>query len=100
MSSYQLAWAADEDIEDIYVHGVVNFGLKRADQYLDMLYASFDRIIEFPSLGKLRADLLPHIRCLPVGSHFIFYRTMTESAHILRILHERVDVTPALFENL
>ncbi len=100
MSSYQLAWAADEDVEDIYVYGVVNFGLRKSDSYLDTLYEAFDLIARFPNIGKLRKDILPGIRCQPVATHLIFYLAESPMVTVLRVLHSRVDVTPALFENL
>lgn len=50
-------------------------------------------LAENPDLGVLRSDILPGLRSFPCDHHVIFYRVGKSTVTILRVLHERMNVT-------
>ena len=83
--------AADRDIHEIHVHGSENFGVARADAYLDLIEAALRRLSDFPELGRQRDDLDPPLRQLPVRSHIVFYQLIEDGIMVVRILDHSVD---------
>ncbi|MBS0275868.1 MAG: type II toxin-antitoxin system RelE/ParE family toxin [Proteobacteria bacterium] len=67
-------------------------GCERRDRYLAALRERFGNLRQWPELGAPRNDLGTSYRCLPVGRHVIFYRVAGDALHILRVLHQRMDV--------
>jgi toxin ParE1/3/4 len=53
-----------------------------------------DRIGRFPQSGRLRNDLEPGLRCVPLTRFpfLILYRIKSDGVEIFRILHQRKDL--------
>jgi toxin ParE1/3/4 len=49
-------------------------------------------LLDFPFLGRDRANFAPGVRSLPAGNHLIFYRVGQERVTILRVIDGRMDV--------
>lgn len=93
MTGYRLAPQAADDVLAIYLQGFDLFGLRQADAYQDELERAFQRLAEFPELGRARDGLTSEIRTLPTGSHVIIYEIQPPAVIILRIRHGREDWT-------
>ncbi len=63
MASYRLSDAALADLDKIYEYGILNFGLKQADQYFDGLVSHFRQIadspLSHPAVDEIRAGYRP-----------------------------------------
>lgn len=88
----ELSRKAQADLDDIRDYSVEQFGPRRALAYLDAVEHAFRRILSFPEIGVIRADVRERLRSLPVGEHRIFYVSEAGRVLIVRILHKRMDV--------
>ena len=91
MTGYRLSPQAADDVLGIYLQGFDLFGLRQADAYQEELDRAFQRLADFPQLGRPREDLNPAIRTLPTGSHVIIYEIQPPDVMILRVRHGRED---------
>ena len=67
------------------------WGLARAEQYIHALHEAFERLAEFPNLGRDASDIRPGYLRMGSGSHSVFYRKTERGILIVRVLHERMD---------
>lgn len=51
MGSYRLSKAAASDLDALYLHGILEFGLQQADQYFDGLVGRLQTVTDHPSWG-------------------------------------------------
>lgn len=86
---------AQLDLESIYLHLAMVASSKRvADSTLETIYASVERLAEFPELGSAFEDEdldRPYRRMLS-GSYWIYYTYNTSTLTIWRIFHTRQDI--------
>jgi len=90
-SNYKTSKLAEEDLLAIFLHGIENYGVKKAQQYSAEIDRTFNLLADYPGMGKTREELFPGALSFSVGSHIIFYRKITEQIEIARILHRRMD---------
>lgn len=88
---YDLTPAAKEDLRDIWLYTLEQWGEVQADQYLDQLEQCCERLVAHPQLGRARADLRSGYRSILEGNHLIIYRHHMGRIEIVRILHRRMD---------
>ncbi|MCP4383047.1 MAG: type II toxin-antitoxin system RelE/ParE family toxin [Hyphomicrobiales bacterium] len=86
MERYKLSKDAEDDLKRLYRHGVLAFGLARADQYFDALFERFDQLAENPLLYRAVDDIRPGYRRSACGAHAIYYRITAGTVEIMRIL--------------
>lgn len=93
MSQYQLVFApvAKDDLKAIYQFSVLQWGLAKAELYLEQIKYNVNLLLEHPFMGLERTDLLNGIRSLAVERHIIFYRIVENQIMIVRVLHSRQD---------
>ena len=70
---FHLTDAAIEDLLQIYVNGVEQFGIDAAEKYQDKIDHSLTLIGERPEIAPMRSDITPPVRVHPVGVHIIVY---------------------------
>jgi toxin ParE1/3/4 len=88
---YQLTEDADRDVEEILVYSIKNFGVVRTQHYFEALKDCIELLAENPGMGHSAEDILPEYLCFPHDSHMIFYKNLSSSILVVRILHERMD---------
>ncbi len=86
MSSCQTTNQADEDIIEIYIRGVQDFGVSAAELYLEKLRTTFELLADFPKMSRLWKEFRPPLRAHPCGSNMIFYSEVQNGVLILRVL--------------
>lgn len=90
-----LSPAAHNDLVELHAQGIEQFGLPKADAYLQVLeHALFQELPAHPLLGMSRPELGAGVRSLYRGSHHLFYRLDADAILVVRVLHERMNVTP------
>lgn len=93
MVSLQLVIApvAKNDLKDIYLYGLQQWGQAQSESYLSTLKNQFWLLTQQPLMGTERPDLLPDTRSLPIENHTLFYRVTANRVEIIRVLHGRQD---------
>jgi len=89
--SYRLSRKAEEDILQIYVTGVGEFGVNQAERYHAGLEQAFTFLANFPRAAPERPELSRGSRVHPYKSHIIIYRLDGENIFIQRVRHGRED---------
>lgn len=88
---FKLTEQADSDVAAIYLYSLEEFGLDQAEDYAASLDRAYERIAEFPKLGRLCPELQPDLRRHEVLQHVIYYREVDLDVLIVRILHRQMD---------
>jgi len=93
MASHQLviAPAAKNDLKEIYLYGLRQWGQAQSESYLSTIKNHFWLLTQQPLMGIERPELLPDTRSLPIESHTLFYRVAGKRVEIIRVLHGRQD---------
>lgn len=86
MASYRLNERALADLDRLYEHGILTFGLRLADEYYDGLIARMQEIADQPKLYPTVDDIRKGCRRSVYGSHSIYYRIDSNKIVIIRIL--------------
>lgn len=94
MAKYHLTNKAVEDLSDIWEYTVDTWSERQADDYYNMLIASFQKITENPQLFGLKyEEIVEGLHGYRANKHIIFYRILAdEDILIIRILHQRMDL--------
>lgn len=83
-----------EDLSGIWSYTADMWSENQADQYYDMIIASFRKIAANPVLfGRQYIDIAESLYGFKANKHIIFYMVTDEGdIEIVRILHERMDL--------
>ena len=95
MASYRLNREALEDLDRLYEHGVLTFGLRQADAYFDGIVNRFQKIADQPELYPAIDHIRQGYRRSVYKSHSIYYRIYPDDIVIVRILGQQ-DIGRAL----
>jgi toxin ParE1/3/4 len=95
MASYRLNREALEDLDRLYEHGVLTFGLRQADAYFDGIVNRFQKIADQPELYPAIDHIRQGYRRSVYKSHSIYYRIDPDEIVIVRILGQQ-DIGKAL----
>ena len=90
--SQEISPIAKQDLLDIFVYTSENWGLKKAEKYIENMYVRFEWLTVNPNLGIKRTDVKEGYRCYFEGSHSIFYLIIDNSIKIIGVLHQNEDV--------
>jgi toxin ParE1/3/4 len=83
--------AARNDLRDIYLYSVDEFGQRTAEAYLNGLRKRFDLLSGEPLIGVVYPDIVPEMRVFGYRSHRIFYRVEPKALLVVRVLHKMRD---------
>jgi len=78
----------------LYVHKKTG-NPEAGDRIIAQLAAVMEKLAEFPTMGRARAELRPRLRSFASNPFSIFYRRTRTGVHVLRILHQRENVRKA-----
>jgi len=88
---YRLTSKAELDIIAIAEAGLSRWGRALAEEYIDGLYALFDRIASSPRMARERNELTPPVRVLRYRAHLVLYLVEGDDILIVRLRHGRED---------
>jgi toxin ParE1/3/4 len=91
----RLIWSddADADLLAIWRFGADEWSPTIADEHLKDIDETCRLLLEAPDLGRARDDIMIGVRSIPLDPHTIYYRVSVAGIEILRVLHQREDVT-------
>jgi toxin ParE1/3/4 len=91
----RLTQAAEQDLADLSQH-IAAADPQAAAAILELIEAKCDLLAQYPEAGRLREELLPNLRSVPVSRYVIFYRIASDEIQVIRILHGARDLPAAL----
>ena len=86
-----IAPRARRDLRGIRTYGLRQWGEAQADAYDAALDGGFERLQDYPLIGRARDDLGPALRAWPVEHHVLYYPVTDNAIEVVRIRHERAD---------
>lgn len=101
MTPYQIELSplAQEDIENIALYTLIEYGLQQQDTYMNLLDKGLKTISENPYIGHGHIDLEDDVQIWSIAKHLIIYTTHdTENVvRVFRILHQSVDIKKHIY---
>ena len=91
MTRYKLTARAADDIVEIYLWGLAEFGEAHAEQYHAGLHALFHVLASYPQLARRRSELNPPLRLHPYKAHIVLYQEERDEILIVRVRHSHED---------
>lgn len=91
MTNIELTLDAEQDLIDIFLHGVAHFGPVQAERYAKTLNAKIEMAAEHPDFGADYGFVVEGVRRYESVSHAIYYRPTQSGILVLRVLHGRMD---------
>ena len=88
---FVLSPRAEIDLDEIWDYTAERWGLEQAETYTRAIWERIKAISRRPAMGQDASDIRANYYKVPCGSHFLFYRLITEGVDVVRILHERMD---------
>jgi toxin ParE1/3/4 len=82
---------AREDLIEIWSY-IADDSVTNADVFIDRLHETMESLGRNPGAGRQRQELALGIQSFPFGRYLIFYRTLTNSVEIVRVLHGARDI--------
>jgi toxin ParE1/3/4 len=93
MGEVRLRPRAQVDLDEIWSYTETRWGPFQARRYATELREVCLELATNPGLGRELHEVHPGLRVYPAGRHLIFYLMMPDGIDVVRILHERMDVT-------
>lgn len=92
MKLFVLTPQAEHDLNEIWDY-IAGGNIEAADRVLDVLDATFSKLVKTPGIGHKRDELADQRhRFFLVYSYLIVYRYETNPLQIIRVLHAARDV--------
>jgi len=96
VTNWRLRPLAEVDIETIADYTAANWGRTQALRYLSELKAGFDKLCVDSWRGSPVLDRHDSLLRYRIGSHIVVFGRYGETADIVRVLHERMDIDTQL----
>jgi toxin ParE1/3/4 len=93
---YLLSPTALADLGEIWDYTARNWGEIQADRYVLAIREACEALAAGRRQGVAIDAIRAGYRKLAIGSHFLFYRLTDAGLVVVRILHQRMDVTTRL----
>lgn len=96
MTRYILSPLARIDLSKIWEYTANRWDEDQAEAYLRMIQAAIETAAENPLLSPAIDEVRPGYRRHRAGAHLILFRHIAGSIDVVRVLHEKMDVTSHL----
>lgn len=93
MAEYRLTPAAERDLEAIWQYTCDQWSVEQAHRYIDKLSAVFAELADAPKTAPACDHIRSGYRRRGIERHVIYFRTTTYGIVVVRILHDRMDVS-------
>ena len=88
---YRLSRKAEEDIINLYLEGLEQFGDAQAERYHRGLGRVFEFLARHPEAARERQEISPSVRVHRYVSHIVIYKIEDEEVYVLRVRHGSED---------
>ncbi len=93
MAEYRLTPAAERDLENIWLYTLQQWSIEQADRYVGILVDAFAELAQSPNSAPSCDHIRQGYRRRSVERHMIYFRITNYGVSIVRVLHERMDVS-------
>lgn len=93
MNFYRLTPAAQQDLSAIWDYTTEQWDSLQAETYMNEIRAAIERVAEAPTRGRQCDNIREGYRRYTIGSHMVFYVERSVGIDVIRVLHQRMDVT-------
>jgi toxin ParE1/3/4 len=101
MPNYELAAAAEHDIESIAHYTISKWGVKQALSYGALLDCHFEAIGNGKAKSRVFMQHRPELRVSRVEHHYVFHQERKKQRPlIIAVLHEKMDLMVRLRDRL
>lgn len=91
MQRYVITLEASRDLQEI-----VDYFLKRSidagERFVEEFNQKCERLLQFPKMGKLYADISPDLRGILVMSYVLLYKIVEEDIVVVRVVSGHRDL--------
>jgi toxin ParE1/3/4 len=89
---YRLRAAAVKDLEGIWEYTFRKWSKDQADRYHTLIINEIEYIADNKSVGKDMSHIKEGYLVTCVKSHVIFFKRQRGIVHVIRILHQKIDI--------
>ena len=87
MALYKLSPAAEQDLIEIYLRGLSEWGANKSDQYQEQLISAFNLLAQNPEMGRI-VKIRPNLHRHEFLPYIIFYSKENYGVRIARVLYK------------
>lgn len=91
---------AEDDITEATEYIRDDRGDRAANTFVQSIYAGFQRLAEYPALGKRRDELAAELRGIPLLSYIILYYDHERYIEIVCVAHQSRDLNKLFQERV
>ena len=89
---YRLRAAAVKDLEEIWEYTFRKWSKDQADRYHTLIISEIEYIADNKTVGKDMSHIKEGYLVTYVKSHMIFFKRQRGIVHVIRILHQMMDI--------
>jgi toxin ParE1/3/4 len=89
---YRLRAAAVKDLEGIWEYTFRKWSKDQADRYHTLIINEIEYIADNKTVGKDMSHIKEGYLVTCVKSHMIFFKRQRGILHVIRILHQKIDI--------
>ena len=89
---------AERDLLDIWLYTARHWGGQKADEYIDELLSTLNRVASLPLTFPLRSEFNPPVRMAFCNRHVLICQTDKFSVTLVRVMHQSTDLVTYLSE--
>jgi len=91
VSRLRISPRASSDLIEIWSY-IADDSVANADAFIDRLNETMQLLAGKPGSGRHREELAPGMQSFPFGRYIIFYRVVSSTIEIVRVLHGARDI--------
>lgn len=91
-NGYDLSKKAKDDLRGIWAYSEDRWGEQQADVYYRDIFKTIEHLVSGELKGR-KADVRAGYLKYPVGRHFLYFTKVEGRINIVRVLHQRMEVT-------
>tara|TARA_B100001989_G_scaffold229149_1_gene186377 strand:+ start:377 stop:670 length:294 start_codon:yes stop_codon:yes gene_type:complete len=92
MPKIELSKLAQQDLIDIWLYSLEEWGITQADMYLDQIDNALNTLTHNPEIGINSNHIRENYRKFKINRHFIWYKIVRQKTiYVVRILGEEMD---------
>ena len=89
---YRIRTTAVEDLEGIWEYTFRKWSKDQADRYHGLIIGEIEYFADNKTVGKDMSHIKEDYLVTYVKSHMIFFKRQKGIVHVIRILHQRMDI--------
>lgn len=89
---YRLRAAAVKDLEGIWEYTFRKWSKDQADRYHTLIISEIEFVADNKTVGKDMSHIKEGYLVTYVKSHMIFFKRQRGIVHVIRILHQKMDI--------